>query len=97
VASVKARVAVASGIPVSEQRLLYATKPLEDHRTLSEYDVCPGGTLRCSLRLLGGADPLAIQCPEDLGDTLTDLEVSIDRLWVMVCTAMIFLMQAGFS
>ena len=42
------------GIPISQQRLLYAGRQLEDGRTLAEYNVVRDSTVHMVLRLLGG-------------------------------------------
>ena len=51
---IKDQVTRKTGIPRSQQRLSYASRPLDDHRTLSDYNVRPGTTLHLALRLRGG-------------------------------------------
>lgn len=53
IARVKQKVADVRGTPPDQQRLIYAGKQLEDGKTLADYGVCAGETLRLLLRLLG--------------------------------------------
>ena len=42
------------GIPIDQQRLIYAGPQLEDERTLGKYDIGFGATVHLILRLRGG-------------------------------------------
>lgn len=53
--NVKQMIHEKQGVPAYHQRLVYGGKPLEDGRTLSDYNVKEGATLHLVLRMLGGA------------------------------------------
>ncbi|XP_044391556.1 polyubiquitin 11-like isoform X1 [Triticum aestivum] len=77
IGSVKAKIDGEEGLLPEQQRLIFGGKPLEDDRSLAEYDVHKDSTLHLLLHLPGGFRGGRVWCIEDsLRDLAEDYNVN---------------------
>lgn len=80
VKNIKLEIQCILGIPTDQQRLILADKDLEDSRTLSEYHIQSGSTLKLVLRGVGGMYIVAKMISGEMIDLEADLDESIKNI-----------------
>ncbi|KAM3279965.1 hypothetical protein ACQJBY_047006 [Aegilops geniculata] len=77
VGDVKAKIQREEGMSQEQQRLIFGGKPLEDERSLAEYNVNKDSTLHLLLHLPGGFRCGRVWCIEDsLRDLAEDYNIN---------------------
>ena len=74
VETLKENIQIVEGIPVDQQRLIFAGAQLEDGRTLAHYHIAKEATIHLILRLRGGGGESAVRTT-----TTSFVDISADR------------------
>ena len=75
VSNIKSKISDKMNIPLETQHLVFAGKPLQNDRTLAEYNVRPQSSIQLVLRLRGG---MQIDVPTSTGKVTVNLSGELD-------------------
>ena len=75
VSNIKSKISDKTNIPLETQHLVFAGKPLQNDRTLAEYNVRPQSSIQLVLRLRGG---MQIDVPTSTGKVTVNLSGELD-------------------
>lgn len=79
VQSVKAFIQASTRMPISQQRLIFAGRQLENPITLAEYNITHNSVLNCVIRLVGGKPAIYLLSPQAINKVSVSVELS--REW----------------